>query len=70
MRKAGIIIFAIGLFVTLVTGFNFVSEEKIVDIGHVQNSADMNHSLDWSPITGVVVMAIGGVVVLVVGKER
>lgn len=70
MRKAGIIIFAIGLFVTLVTGFNFVKEEKIVDIGYVENSADMNHSLEWSPITGVVVMAIGGVVVLVVGKER
>lgn len=70
MRKAGIIIFAIGLFVTLVTGFNIVTEEKVVAIDHVESSADLNPSLDWSPITGVIVMVIGGVVVLVVGKER
>lgn len=70
MRKAGIIIFAIGLFVTLVTGFNIVTEEKVVAIDHMESPADMNQSLDWSPITGVIVMVIGGVVALVVGKER
>ncbi len=70
MRKAGIIIFAIGLFVTLVTGFNFVTEEKVVAIDQVESSANLNQNLDWSPITGVIVMVIGGVVVLVVGKER
>jgi len=70
MKKVGIIILAIGLVITIVTGFNFVTREKVVDIGELQISRDKHHSLAWSPIVGVVVMAIGGGVLLLGMKKQ
>jgi hypothetical protein len=65
MKNAGIIILIIGLLLTLVTGFNYVTKEKIVDIGDIEISADKKHSLDWSPVAGIAVMVVGGVIYLV-----
>jgi uncharacterized membrane protein YidH (DUF202 family) len=69
MKKAGIIIFAIGLLITVFTGFNYVTKEKIVDLGDIQITADKKHSVDWSPYAGVAVMIVGGVVFLVGRKD-
>jgi hypothetical protein len=59
MKKAGVIIFIIGLIVTVFTGLKFVTREKVVDIGKLEISADKNHSLSWSPVMGIVIMVIG-----------
>jgi hypothetical protein len=69
MKKVGIIILGIGLIITIVTGFNFVTREKVVDIGELQISRDKHHRLAWSPIVGVVVMAIGGGILLIGSKK-
>ncbi|TVQ15791.1 MAG: hypothetical protein EA364_01355 [Balneolaceae bacterium] len=69
MKRAGIIIFAIGLLITVFTGFNYVTKEKIVDLGDIQITADKKHSVDWSPYAGVAVMIVGGVVFLVGRKD-
>lgn len=60
MKKIGIIIFAIGLLITLFAGFNFVTQKKIVDIGELQITRDKNHIVTWSPLIGVAVMVVGG----------
>ena len=60
MKKIGLVVLAIGLVITLFTGFNFITREKIGDIGCVQISHNKNHYLSWSPIVGIVVMAVGG----------
>lgn len=70
MRKAGIIILVVGLIVTMITGFNYVTKETIVEIGDLEITTDKTHSTDWSPLAGVAVMVAGGVVYLVGGKER
>jgi hypothetical protein len=59
MKKVGIIILIIGLVVTIVTGLSFVTREKVVDIGKLEISADKKHSVSWSPVVGVLTMAIG-----------
>jgi hypothetical protein len=59
MKKAGILVLLVGLAFTLFTGFNFVTREKVVDIGELEISADKNHSITWSPIIGVVTIAVG-----------
>ncbi len=64
MKKAGIIILVIGLVITLITGFNFVTKEKVLDVGNLQITRDKQHSLAWSPVVGIVVMVIGGAVLL------
>jgi hypothetical protein len=62
MRLAGIIIIVIGLALTVYTGVTYFTREKVVDIGQIQITENKPHYLDWSPVFGVVVIAIGGVV--------
>jgi hypothetical protein len=69
MKQAGLAIFVIGLLITIFTGFKYVTREKVVDIGEIQISRDKTHNLAWSPLVGVAVMAVGGVV-LFLGKKK
>lgn len=62
MKQAGLAIFVIGLLITIFTGFKYVTREKVVNIGDIQISRDKTHNLAWSPLVGVAVMAVGGVV--------
>jgi hypothetical protein len=69
MKKAGLVILAIGLIITLITGFSFVTKEKVVDLGELEISANKRHNLNWSPLVGVGVMAVGVVLVLLGPKK-
>ena len=68
-KTIGLIIVAIGLLMTLYTGFNYVTKEKVVDIGSVEITADKDHTASWSPFIGIGIMVIGGVVFLY-GKKK
>lgn len=70
MRKAGIIILVVGVIITMITGFNYVTKETIVEIGDLEVTTDRTHSTDWSPLAGVTVMVAGGIVYMVGGKEQ
>lgn len=52
------------------TGFNFVTTEKVVDIGPLSINKDNNHSLQWSPIVGGALLACGVVILARSKKER
>lgn len=69
MKTAGIVILVVGLLITLFTGFNFVTKKKVVDIGNLEITKDENHNMAWSPLVGVAVMALGGVVLLFGAKK-
>ena len=60
MKIVGIALVGIGLIVTLITGFNFVTKEKVVDIGKLEITQDKTHNVAWSPLLGVAIMTIGG----------
>lgn len=60
MKKSGIVLLVIGIIFTIFTGFNFITKEKVVDIGEIQISRDKKHSFGWSPLIGVGIMLIGG----------
>jgi len=62
MKKIGAIIFTIGLLATVFTGFNFVTREKVVDIGELEIMGNKNHSVAWKPALGLGVMIVGGIV--------
>jgi len=68
-KTIGLIIIVIGLVMTLYTGFNYVTREKVVDIGSIQITKDKEHTANWSPIVGIGVMVIGGAVFLS-GKKK
>jgi len=69
MKTSGIVILVVGLLITLFTGFNFVTKKKVVDIGNLEITKDENHNMAWSPLVGVAVMALGGVVLLFGAKK-
>jgi hypothetical protein len=69
MKTAGIVIIIIGLLLTVITAFTFFTREKVVDIGKIEISANKRHHLKWSPLVGIAVMGVGGVVLLVSSKK-
>ncbi len=69
MKKTlGFVLIAIGLIMIAVTGFNFVTTEKVVDLGPIEINAEKNHSLQWPPIVGLVLI-VGGITILVFDKK-
>ncbi len=70
MKKTGLLILAIGLIFTVVTGVKFITKEKVVDIGDIEISRDKSHRLSWSPLIGVGIMALGGGILLLGIKQN
>lgn len=62
MKTAGIVIILIGLALTIFTAFTYFTKEKVIDVGKIEISRDKPHRLNWSPLIGIAVMGIGGVV--------
>jgi divalent metal cation (Fe/Co/Zn/Cd) transporter len=69
MRKAGILILILGFVLTIFTAVTFFTREKVVDIGSLKITANKPHHLSWSPLIGIGVMVVGGVVVLMSPKK-
>jgi len=68
MKSLGIVLATIGLIMMIYTGFNFVTKEKVVDLGPIEINKETNHPVQWSPIVGVVLL-VGGIVVIVSSKK-
>ncbi len=69
MKKTGLIILVIGLLITLFTGFQFITREKVVDMGEIQITRDKTNRVSWSPLIGVAVMVVGGGILLLGPKK-
>jgi hypothetical protein len=61
MKKAGIFIMVAGLGLTIFTAFTIFTREKVVDLGELQISMNKPHHLNWSPLVGISVMVVGGI---------
>ncbi|MCJ7553085.1 MAG: hypothetical protein MUO34_04300 [Ignavibacteriaceae bacterium] len=68
-KTIGLIILAIGLIMTLYSGFNYITKEKVVDLGSIEITKDKDHTVNWSPFIGFGVIVIGGVVFFA-GKKK
>jgi len=69
MKKAGIFIIIVGLLLTIFTAVSFFTREKVADIGTVKIMRNKPHYLAWSPLVGIAVMGIGGVVLLLCPRK-
>jgi len=67
-RLIGIFLIVIGLIMIAWTSFTYTKKEKVLDAGPVEISADREHTVNWPPYMGGIMM-IGGIVVLVAGKK-
>lgn len=69
MKTVGIIILIVGLVMTLYSGFSYVTREKVVQMGELEITADVQHTTNWEPYIGLGVMAIGGTI-LIFGRKK
>jgi hypothetical protein len=67
MKTTGIALLVIGIIMTVFTGFNIITREKVVDIGSLEISANKRTPIYWSPITGGV-LAVAGLLIIVFAK--
>ena len=69
LKNLGIGMVIIGIVMMAYTGFNYVTTEKVVDLGPININKEKNHPVQWSPIIGVVLL-IGGIVVIAIDKKK
>jgi len=62
MKNTAIILLVIGLALTIFTTFKFFTKEKVIEIGKVEITRDKPHNYSWSPLIGIAIMGIGGII--------
>lgn len=69
MKATGTALLVIGLLLTIFTSFKFFTKEKVVDLGKVEITADKGHNVSWSPIIGIGIMIVGGIIFFTASKK-
>ena len=67
-RTIGIVLIILGIVMMIYTGFNYVTTEKVVDLGRIQINREKNHFVQWPPIIGAVLL-VGGIVAFILNKK-
>lgn len=67
-KTLGIALIVIGIIMMIYTGFNYITIEKVIDLGPIKINKEKNHPVQWSPIIGGVLL-VGGVIVMVSDKK-
>ncbi|PKP11276.1 MAG: hypothetical protein CVU08_12315 [Bacteroidetes bacterium HGW-Bacteroidetes-3] len=68
-KTIGIVLSIIGILMIIYTGFNYVTTEKVVDLGPMHMSMERNHPVQWSPIVGAVLL-VGGIILVVMDRKK
>ena len=68
MKSLGIVLIALGIIMIVYTGFNYITTDKVVDLGPIEINAKTNHPVQWSPIVGIVLL-VGGIAIFVTSKK-
>jgi hypothetical protein len=63
MKKVGYALILVGFLLAIFTTVTFFSRERVAKIGDVNIMANRRHHLKWTPLLGIAVMAVGGVIV-------
>jgi uncharacterized membrane protein YdcZ (DUF606 family) len=69
MRTLGIVLIVVGIIALVYTGFSFTTKEKVAEIGPIDINKKEKHTMNWSPIAGIVLL-IGGIALLMVDKRK
>jgi len=70
MKITGITLLILGLALTIFTSLKFFTKEKVVDLGKVEITTQKPHEINWSPLIGIAVMGVGGVVLGLASKKK
>jgi len=65
----GLVLIVLGVGALAYKGITYTTQEKIIDIGSIQASADVQKTIPLSPILGGLSL-VGGIVLVVVGRKK
>lgn len=68
-KNLAIVLIVIGVLMMIYTGFNYVTKEKVVDLGPLQISKNENHPVQWSPIIGGILL-VGGILIIATDRKK
>ncbi len=66
----GIVLAVIGIIMMVYTGFNYVTTEKVIDLGPIELNAEKTHNVQWPPIVGLVLIVSGTVLIFFDKKKN
>jgi hypothetical protein len=67
-KTIGLALIVIGAVMLIWTGFSYTRREKVVDAGPIHISADREHTVNWSPYAGGLLL-LGGIVLVASAKK-
>ncbi|KAF5056932.1 hypothetical protein DSECCO2_362030 [anaerobic digester metagenome] len=65
----GILLIVLGVAAFAYQGITYTTQEKVVDLGPLQMTAEKTRTIPLPPILGGIALA-GGIVLLIVGRRR
>ena len=68
-KTVGIVLIAVGILMMVYTGFNYITKEKVVDLGPLEINKEKTHTVQWPPVVGIILI-IGGVVIFALDKKN
>jgi len=68
-KSIGVILLVVGIIMLVYGDFTYTKKEKVIDAGPIQVSADKQHTVNWPPYAGGI-LVVGGIVLLLVGKKK
>lgn len=69
MKATGFTLLLLGIALTIFTSVRFFTKEKVVDLGVVEITRDKPNDFSWSPLMGIALMGIGGIVLWQASKK-
>lgn len=69
MRVTGIVLLIVGIIMMAVSGFNFTTEKKVLDIGPLEVNKEENHRVGW-PVWAGGIAAAAGIVLIFAGRKK
>ena len=65
----GVILIVVGLIGLIWGGISYTREEKVIDLGPIEATAERRETIPVTPLAGGLALA-GGIVLLVAGRKR
>jgi hypothetical protein len=69
MKIAGIILIVLGIVALAYGGISYTREEKVLDIGPIEATAETRETIPLPPLLGGLALA-GGIVLLIAGSRK
>jgi hypothetical protein len=59
IKTIGLVIIAIGIILTVLSGIDFITSEKVVNAGRIELTHNKIHRFNWSPMIGIATLVVG-----------